>query len=58
MKSLWISVSLGGFFWRPATEQRAHQDSEIEPRDMDQVRLWRFSRPRSQARRMPPRSRT
>jgi hypothetical protein len=27
----------GGFFWRPAPEQRAHEDSKIEPRDMDQV---------------------
>ena len=48
----------GGFFWRPAPEQRAHQDFEIEPRDMDQVAFVEVSRPRSQARRMPPRSRT
>jgi hypothetical protein len=28
-----------GFFWRPAPEQRAHENSKIEPRGMDQVAL-------------------
>jgi hypothetical protein len=31
--------SASGFFWRPAPEQRAHENSKIVPRGMDQVAL-------------------
>ena len=48
---------LRGLPRRPLTVEGAHQNAEIEPGDMDQVALVEFSRPRSQARRLPRRSR-
>src|SRR3954470_10518023 len=38
-------------------DQQPHQDPEIMASDVDQVALVTLSRPRSQVRRMPPRSR-
>ena len=46
-----------GLAGRSLTVEGAHQHAKIEAGDMNQIRLWIFFRPRSQARRMPPRSR-